>query len=288
VVRVVVPGPGDRLRLGPLELDLDVARASVAGTAIPFSQSELGLLALLVANPHRVLPRGFLADQLGFVHERTIDVMLVRLRELLGVGVIRTIRGRGWILDPESLAAGEPDVAMAELPSTLVMDEHLVPPDIPSALRPPRGNRVFLRAHAKGTLNYRLAAVPAPAGLAWALQGPDARLSDDRGVPIISHFMSPAPSGAPCVTWKHDDGSAAWGTPVAKWDDPCHVAPGATPWQLFRTTPGGDGLLEGTTFVQRLMTRGGLPPAEGRPDSGDSGETLKSPYTAEVFFWRAS
>jgi DNA-binding response OmpR family regulator len=56
------------LCLGPLEVDLGVASASVAGTAVRLSSSELGLLALLVANPHRVLARGFLAEQLGLAH----------------------------------------------------------------------------------------------------------------------------------------------------------------------------------------------------------------------------
>lgn len=102
-------------------------------------------------------------------------------------------------------------------------------------------------------------------------------------MPIIRHFTSPGPSGDPCVTWRHADGSAVWGTPPAEWSEPPQVAPGATPWRLFRADPGGEGLLGDTAFVQRLLTRGGLPAAVAGP-VGDG--RVEAAYSAEIFFWR--
>jgi len=44
--------------------------------------------------------------------------------------------------------------------------------------------------------------------------------------------------------------------------------------------------LVGTTFIQRLNTTGGLPPAASECDATTVGTRAEVPYTADYYFWR--
>ncbi|MFL6416324.1 MAG: DUF3455 domain-containing protein, partial [Bryobacteraceae bacterium] len=46
--------------------------------------------------------------------------------------------------------------------------------------------------------------------------------------------------------------------------------------------------LTGTTFIQRLNTKGGSAPADGCSDSNDVGKQSLVPYSADYFFFRAN
>jgi len=143
-------------------------------------------------------------------------------------------------------------------------------------LLPPAGNHPFLVGHGKGVQIYRCDATAG--GFAWTFVAPRADLTDNRGRVIIKHFGGPS--------WQADDGSKVVGSVVAN----VPVSPTAVPWLLLSAAttpaPGGGGLLADTTFVQRLLTVGGVAPAASTCAAGNVGATAEVPYTAEYVFWK--
>lgn len=89
--------------LGALRVDLDGYRAWFAGRPLELSRSQLELLAMLVANRHRVISRPELSSALGLARGRSVDVLLTGLRHEIGREFVRNVRGRGWIVEPEAL-----------------------------------------------------------------------------------------------------------------------------------------------------------------------------------------
>ena len=153
--------------------------------------------------------------------------------------------------------------------------------DVRNPLLPPIGNFPFLAAAASGTQNYACTATAT--GFAWTFTGPRANLYDLRGRVIITHFGGP--------TWQANDGSKVVGTLSGSQT----VDPNSIPWLLLsgKATPGGagagsGGLLAKTTFIQRLLTRGGLAPAASTCNARTAGSTAAVPYTAEYVFWKSS
>jgi hypothetical protein len=143
-------------------------------------------------------------------------------------------------------------------------------------LLPPAGNHPYLAGHGRGVQIYRCAATAT--GFAWTFVAPRADLTDNRGRVIIHHFGGP--------TWQADDGSKVVGTGVSS----VPVSPTAVPWLLLSATttpaPTGGGLLDGTTFVQRLLTVGGIAPAAATCTAATVGASAEVPYTAEYVFWK--
>ena len=95
-----------RIRLGDLELDQRNQRLTIGSETRELSGAESELLAVLLAEPDRVLSRDEIMNQtrgrdyMGF--ERTIDVHISRLRQVLSEfpgyrDRIRTVRGRGYM-----------------------------------------------------------------------------------------------------------------------------------------------------------------------------------------------
>lgn len=96
--------PAGSLSLGVLEVDSESYRASFAGRMLALSRSQVELLAILIANRHRVISRIELSKALGLVRPRSVDVLLTGLRRELGRPFVRNVRNRGWIVEPGSLA----------------------------------------------------------------------------------------------------------------------------------------------------------------------------------------
>ena len=90
------------LERGPLLLDGERHRCTVAGDEIQLTAKEFRLLEALMSRPGRVLSRQRLLDEVWgsdiTVTERTIDTHLKRLREKLGPAgdQIETVRGVGY------------------------------------------------------------------------------------------------------------------------------------------------------------------------------------------------
>lgn len=95
--------PAGRLALGRLHLDTDTYRAALDGRPVPLTRAQIELLALLLANRHRVISRSELSEALGYAGGRSVDVLLSSLRRILGDGFVRNVRGRGWIVEPKTL-----------------------------------------------------------------------------------------------------------------------------------------------------------------------------------------
>ncbi len=151
-------------------------------------------------------------------------------------------------------------------------------PDVPSEIRVPDGNKLFLAGHAVGVQIYSCNATAS--GFRWGLLAPRADLYDDNGKLIITHFGGP--------TWEAKDGSKVVGRRVVD----VTVAAPAIPWLLLSgaSTPAGPdgGRLVDTTFIQRIATTGGLAPAPAECDATTPGAMREIPYTADYHFWKAS
>jgi two-component system OmpR family response regulator len=91
------------LRAGPLALDTRSARASIDGVPLQLTALEYRLLAYLMLNRGRVVPRLELIEHIyeqDFEREsNTLEVLIGRLRRKLRIDLIRTRRGLGYGID---------------------------------------------------------------------------------------------------------------------------------------------------------------------------------------------
>jgi two-component system OmpR family response regulator len=93
---------------GPIRLDTRSGRVSVNGNPIRLTSHEYRLLAYLMHHMGRVVSRTELVEHLyeqDFDRDsNTIEVFVGRLRKKLGVDLIQTVRGLGYLLNPPSNA----------------------------------------------------------------------------------------------------------------------------------------------------------------------------------------
>jgi len=138
---------------------------------------------------------------------------------------------------------------------------------VPQNLEPPVGQHLRAHAHASGQQIWICD------GSKWILRGPDAKLFDEAGHQVGSHFIGP--------TWRWSDGSQVTGRTVAS----AAPDPESIPWLLL-TAIGhrGDGVMKNVSSIQRLQTRGGKAPAKGCEPSQMGKETRIS-YTAVYYFY---
>jgi hypothetical protein len=147
-------------------------------------------------------------------------------------------------------------------------------PEVPDKIKAPAGEEVVLQAHASGSQIY-VCQPGADAKFAWTLKAPEAELRDQQGAVIGRHYAGP--------TWKHNDGSEVTGKAVAKVDSP---DPDSIPWLLVTVTGhSGDGVLSRVTTIQRIKTKGGLPPPTADCNSAKQNLEVKSSYTADYYFF---
>ena len=170
----------------------------------------------------------------------------------------------------------------------------VTPPVVPAGLEVDAPNEAFLLGHAQGTQNYECQPAASLGRVAWTLFTPEATLFNDQDVQLITHFNSPNPDepGNPGnivrATWQDSrDTSAVWAKAVAS----ATVDPNAIAWvklQAVGTEPGPTGgtTLSETTFVQRVNTKGGLPPSTGCDRLNDVGRKAFVPYKADYFFYK--
>ena len=150
-------------------------------------------------------------------------------------------------------------------------------PQVPADIAPPAGHKPYLVGHADGVQTYTCLTVAG--GHAWGPGRPTADLRDGSGKVIIRHFAGPS--------WQANDGSTVIGSRV----DGETVDPTALPWLLLSArpaTPAAEGdRLTGTTYIQRVATTSGLPPAAGLCSAATAGAAVDVPYTADYVFWKA-
>jgi hypothetical protein len=143
-------------------------------------------------------------------------------------------------------------------------------PPVPDQLKPPGAEKLTLQARASGDQVYTCD------GSGWILSGPDAKLFDEGGKQVGSHFAGP--------TWEWSDGSRVTGRPVAD----STPDPDSIPWLLLIATDhAGNGAMTQVSSIQRLSTKGGKPPTAGC-DESHKGTIVRSHYTAAYYFYTRS
>ncbi|WP_333874499.1 DUF3455 domain-containing protein [Methylobacter sp.] len=143
---------------------------------------------------------------------------------------------------------------------------------IPEPIKAPTGNHPVLTVHAKGDQIYQCSLNKGE--YSWETQAPDAKLFDDRGKIVGNHTAGPL--------WEYKEGSQVVGRVVKKID----MAPGsAISWLLVEVVSHkGNGLFSNVNFINRINTRGGLPPSSGC-DSNHLGSEKRVAYTADYIFY---
>jgi hypothetical protein len=179
----------------------------------------------------------------------------------------------------------------APAPAAGAADAWTAPPAVPPALAVPAPGdgaakstgaaaataqpaKVLAHFHAVGAQVYSCANPPGAAGYAWTLQKPDATLFDQKGEAVGTHGAGPS--------WTLKDGSSVVAKKIAQADAP---AADAVPWLLLRADKTSDrGLLSKVTYVHRVDTKKGKPPAT-KCDAGLANKEARSDYTAEYYFY---
>jgi len=97
---------------GPVRLDARAGRVTVDGNPVKLTSHEYRLLAYLMHQQGKVVSRTELVEHIydqDFDRDsNTIEVFIGRLRKKLGVEVIQTVRGLGYILQPPTQPAASP------------------------------------------------------------------------------------------------------------------------------------------------------------------------------------
>jgi hypothetical protein len=166
----------------------------------------------------------------------------------------------------------------------------ITPPSVPAEIEVLPPNEAFLIGHATGFQNYECQPTAILGHVAWTLFTPQATLFNDLGDQVITHFNSPNPDENRTVraTWQDSaDTSSVW----ARATGTATVDPTAIAWVRLevvgaRVGPTGGDALSGTTFIQRINTRGGLAPTTGCDQLKDAGMKAFMPYRADYVFYR--
>jgi hypothetical protein len=138
---------------------------------------------------------------------------------------------------------------------------------VPDNLKTPATEKLVLQVHAQGDQVYICD------GSSWTLVGPDAKLFDEKGKQVGTHYAGP--------TWESSDGSRV----VGSKSESATPDPDSVPWLLLKATDHqGDGVMKKVSYIQRLSTKGGKPPATGC-DTSHKGEKSRSHYTATYCFY---
>jgi hypothetical protein len=158
--------------------------------------------------------------------------------------------------------------------SLFAIGQNVPPPEVPANLKAAEGEEVILLARASGSQIY-VCQIGSDQKFSWVLKAPDAELRDTQGALIGHHFAGP--------TWKHNDGSEVTGAMSAKQNAP---DANSIPWLLVHATGhSGNGILSRVTTIQRIHTKGGQPPNVADCNESARRKEVKSPYTADYYFY---
>lgn len=140
--------------------------------------------------------------------------------------------------------------------------------EVPSALRTPASQSLFLLVSGRGVQVYECSAG------SWALKAPEATLVDAKGTVIGKHYAGP--------TWESTDGSTVVGAVAASQPSNDDASIPRLLLNVKSTT--GTGVFKQTRAIQRLQTVGGMAPKGGC----GAGETKRVPYAATYAFFRVA
>lgn len=145
---------------------------------------------------------------------------------------------------------------------------------LPEAVRVPAGHRQTMHTTGRGEITYECRAKKdTPAAFEWAFVAPVATLADTGGKTVGKYYAGP--------TWEANDGSKVTGKQVAV----APATPGSIPLQLVKAEPAmGAGAMQGTAYIQRLKTQGGVAPAEAC-DAAKAAQRRQVAYQADYVFY---
>jgi two-component system response regulator QseB len=91
-------------RHGALEYNPAARTATWQGRPLDLTNREMGLLEVLLANPNRVLSKAHIQEKLydwsEELESNTLEVYVHHLRRKIDPGIVRTVRGVGYMLGP--------------------------------------------------------------------------------------------------------------------------------------------------------------------------------------------
>jgi len=149
-------------------------------------------------------------------------------------------------------------------------------PEVPDRIKAPANEELVLMAHGSGAQIYVCKAGP-DGKAAWALKGPEAELRDSQGAIIGTHSAGP--------TWKDKDGSEITGKAVERVNAPDSAS---IQWLLLTVIDHSGkkkGVLSHVNSVQRINTQGGMPPPDSDCSASKLSTEVKSPYSADYYFY---
>jgi hypothetical protein len=193
----------------------------------------------------------------------TMNVALNHTHIRIGLAIIAVMLSACASVGPGPAATAGPGKTGAVMPPSLGLF---------SSIKVPSDREPTLQLSAQGVQIFRCE--KRDGEFAWVFRQPEAQLSDATGKPVGRHGAS--------FSFEHNDGSRLVAT-VAAYDE----APNATDlrWLLLTTRSYGKGAFEGVTHVQRVNTRGGMPPA--KCDAAQANQLLRVDFSADFVFYRA-
>jgi hypothetical protein len=140
-----------------------------------------------------------------------------------------------------------------------------------SKIKAPEDQQPVLRYAARGVQVFRCEQRNGAWG--WWFRLPEAELTDATGAVVARHGAD--------YSFEHADGSRLLGKIVAS-----DSAPRAEDlrWLLLSTRSFGQGTFTGLSYVQRVNTAGGIPPASCEPKQAN--QLLRVDFSAEFVFYR--
>ncbi len=150
------------------------------------------------------------------------------------------------------------------------------PPEAPSLgwfskIKVPDGQQPALKLAARGVQVFRCEQRNGQWG--WWFRLPEAELSNDLGQVVARHGAD--------FSFEHGDGSRLLGKVMAVDGAPTDTN---LRWMLLSTRSFGNGTFSGITYVQRVNTSGGVPPAGC--DARQANQLLRVDFTADFVFYR--
>jgi hypothetical protein len=139
-----------------------------------------------------------------------------------------------------------------------------------SRIRVPSDREPVLQLSAQGVQIFRCE--KREGGFVWVFRQPDAQLFDNSGKVVGRHGAS--------FSFEHNDGSRLTAT-IAAYDDATKSTD--LRWLLLTTRSFGKGAFEGVTHVQRVNTKGGIPP--DRCDASQLNSLLRVDFTADFVYY---
>ena len=98
--------PAEKVEIGGLSINRQNHSVLLNGEVLTFPKKEFELLSFLAQNPEKVFSRDEILRRIWgediYVLERTVDVHIRKLREKIGEGYIKTLKGVGYMFSIES------------------------------------------------------------------------------------------------------------------------------------------------------------------------------------------